>query len=47
MRELLPDERCAEGLPLAVLGLSGELPAAMLDMPLSKFRTEKAPLVNG
>jgi peroxiredoxin len=40
LRELLPDERCAEGIPLEVLGLTGEVPDAMLNMPLSKFRTD-------
>jgi hypothetical protein len=40
LRELLPDERCAEGIPLKVFGISGEPPAAMLDMPLAKFRTD-------
>ena len=40
LRELLPDERCAEGIPLRMLGITGEPPAAMLDMPLAKFRSD-------
>jgi peroxiredoxin len=40
LRTLLPDEQCAEGLPLKALGITGEVPAAMLDMPLAKFRTD-------
>jgi hypothetical protein len=38
LRELLPDERCAEGIPPQVLGLTGEIPPAMLDFPIPKFR---------
>jgi len=40
LRELLPDERCAEGMPPQLLGLTGDVPEAMLGMPLPKFRTD-------
>ena len=41
LRELLPDERCAEGIPPKVLGFAGEVPAAMLDVPIPKFRSDE------
>jgi hypothetical protein len=45
LRELLPDERCAEGIPPKLLGFAGEIPAAMLDMPLRKFRGDEQPTI--
>jgi hypothetical protein len=41
LRELVPDARCAEGLPLKALGFTGDIPEAMLDHALPKFRTDE------
>ena len=40
LRDLLPDERCAEGMPPQLLGLTGDVPDSLLAMPLPKFRTD-------
>jgi peroxiredoxin len=38
--ELLPDERCAEGIPPKLLGVTGDVSAEMRAMPLAKFRSD-------
>ncbi len=45
LRELLPDERCAEGIPPKILGLGSDVPEAVLATPLSKFRSDDQPTI--
>ncbi len=40
LRDLLPDERCAEGMPPQLLGLTGDVPESLLAMTLPKFRSD-------
>ena len=43
LRDLLPNDACAEGIPPQLLGLAGDIPEAMLEMRLPKFRGDDQP----